>query len=517
MKKLNSILKRVFDIILSLTGLIIAFPVMLIIALAIRLESPGSVLFSQTRLGLNGRKFQIHKFRKFPVSLGIFGSNVTVAGDARMTSVGSFIEKTKLDELPQLWNILKGEMSCVGPRPESLAYADLFTDEYKKLLNFKPGIFGPNQIEFRNESELYSPDQDPDEFYRNVLFHKKAKVDIEYFSNANCITELLCIVQGLWVCLLGSVNWRKLVTTHGKFVLADLIAIEFSWLAVNFMRFGLAIDGHDLEGLWAGLVLFPIITLSIMLFAGVYRTPSLYFSGSDASRMVIAVSLGWIFASFIVIGFIQRNISISLPPISLLIVLFLMSIRRIWGREKSIRSIQSLHTRNKNKIMIYGVGYRGSNMAKLVEQGFPGTEIVGLIDDRPEMRRCRIGKYKVIGCYRDLDTLHRIHKFDQLWMSFSPAEENFYQIDNWCQKNNIKLVVLPNIEAFSGLSRNYKSSDPNPGCYSDIARSERQQGRLLTNRKRYNGLDRRWRHNDRRSQLNGYTKYEPDNRIDMVP
>ena len=152
--------KRLLDIALSVTGLLIAAPVMLVIAIFIRIDSPGKVIFSQKRLGKNKNYFFIHKFRKFPDDWGTKGSGVTTQGDVRMTSVGAFLERTKLDELPQLWNILKGEMSFVGPRPESTRYEALFTDGYEKLLDFTPGIFGPNQVAFRNESEMYPADED---------------------------------------------------------------------------------------------------------------------------------------------------------------------------------------------------------------------------------------------------------------------------------------------------------------------------------------------------------------------
>ena len=452
--------KRIFDIIFSLTGLIFAFPIMVIIAVAIRLETPGSVFFSQKRLGLNGKIFHVHKFRKFPVDWGTFGSNVTVANDVRRTAVGSFIERTKLDELPQLWNILKGEMSCVGPRPESCSYADLFTGKYKQLLDFKPGIFGPTQVEFRNEAKLYPADQDPDDFYREVLFPKKAEKDIEYFSKSNFLGELQWIFRGIWVSLIGIVSWKKLLSTYGKIVFIDFLAIEFSWLLTNFLRFGFTIKGHDLETFWIGMLLFPLITLFSMAIGGVYRTPARYFTGHDASRMIIVVSFAWMISSFLLLGLFRRDMSIVLPPISLLCVLFIMSIIRIWHRERLIRSIQ-VSAGNKTKIVIYGVGYRGTTIANLVVQGFPGTQVIGLIDDRSSMRGRYIGKYKVLGNKRDLDTLQKIHNFQQLWLSFSPTEENLSQIADWCNRHAVKLVVLPELEPFSTLHQHPKNGNYN--------------------------------------------------------
>ncbi len=128
-----------------------------------------------------------------------------------------------------------------------------------------------------------------------------------------------------------------------------------------------------------------------------------------------------------------------------------MSIVRIWHREKLIRSIQASHTDNITKIMIYGAGYRATTIANLVEQGFPGTQMIGLIDDRIKMIGRYIGKFKVLGNKRDLDTLHKIHGFQQLWLSFSPTEENLSQIADWCNRHAVKLVVLPELEPFSSL------------------------------------------------------------------
>ena len=136
-------IKRAMDVVLATVGLILGAPLIALIALAVRLDSPGRAIFSQERLGLHGKVFRMHKFRKFPDSWGDRGSGVTVAGDARMTRLGRFLERSKFDEIPQLWNILKGEMSFVGPRPETLRFRDLFVGDLARVHDFLPGIFGP--------------------------------------------------------------------------------------------------------------------------------------------------------------------------------------------------------------------------------------------------------------------------------------------------------------------------------------------------------------------------------------
>ena len=125
-----------------------------------------------------------------------------------MTRIGAILERTKLDELPQLWNILKGEMSFVGPRPETLNHADLFAGKYRAILDYIPGLFGPNQVVFRNESKLYPSDEDPETYYRRVLFPQKAENDIRYFLKANCFTDIMWIIRGICATIANLPNWQ---------------------------------------------------------------------------------------------------------------------------------------------------------------------------------------------------------------------------------------------------------------------------------------------------------------------
>ena len=137
--------RRALDVVLAAAGLTTLAPLMLVIALGIYAESGGPVFFSQLRLGQRGQRFRLHKFRKFSHCDSTGGAAVTLLNDARMTRVGRLLAQSKLDELPQLWNVLTGDMSMVGPRPESLALADCFGERYRAVLDFRPGIFGPNQ------------------------------------------------------------------------------------------------------------------------------------------------------------------------------------------------------------------------------------------------------------------------------------------------------------------------------------------------------------------------------------
>jgi lipopolysaccharide/colanic/teichoic acid biosynthesis glycosyltransferase len=197
-------LRRALDIMTAGLGICVLSPVFLIVALAIRIESGGPILYSQVRLGQKGRPFSIYKFRKFRANCDLRGYPLTLDGDDRLTRVGRILVATKLDELPQLWNVLRGNMSLVGPRPESLAFNDCFRNGFEAILEHKPGLFGPCQVVFRHESRLYPADGSAAEFYREFLFPAKAKVDLAYFSRRTLASDLGWILRAARVIALDS-------------------------------------------------------------------------------------------------------------------------------------------------------------------------------------------------------------------------------------------------------------------------------------------------------------------------
>jgi lipopolysaccharide/colanic/teichoic acid biosynthesis glycosyltransferase len=193
--------RRVLDVVLAIVGVALTAWLMPLIAVAICIDTPGPVFFAQLRLGQGGRKFRLYKFRKFADGPGSAGGGLTLKDDPRLTRVGRLLERTKLDELPQLWNVLIGDMAVVGPRPETLHFADCFTGPFLKVLDYKPGLFGPNQILFRHESALLPTDSDADEFYRAVLFPAKARVDLWYFPHRTLASDFGWMISVLWLPL----------------------------------------------------------------------------------------------------------------------------------------------------------------------------------------------------------------------------------------------------------------------------------------------------------------------------
>jgi lipopolysaccharide/colanic/teichoic acid biosynthesis glycosyltransferase len=183
--------KRLLDVLLSASLLLLLLPLMAVIAVVIKLDSPGPVFYRCRRVGRSGRDLEILKFRKMVV--GAHGPALTAPDDARFTRAGRFLASTKLDELPQLWNVLKGEMSLVGPRPEDPEFISLYPEEYERILTVKPGITGLCQLAFAREVEILSPD-DPVGMYVQDLLPKKVQIDTLYASRRTLAMDLRILV-----------------------------------------------------------------------------------------------------------------------------------------------------------------------------------------------------------------------------------------------------------------------------------------------------------------------------------
>ena len=193
----SMILKWVFDRLMALLGLLFLWPVLLVVAILIKCRMPGPVLFVQQRVGQNGKLFRCHKFRSMTVGHG--GSSVSVAGEARITPLGAKLRKYKLDELPELWDVLIGNMSFVGPRPDVPGYADKLQGEDCIILTLRPGITGPATLKYRNEEELLAAVEDPVKYNDEIIYPDKVRINRYYashYSFADDMKMIFCTVLG---------------------------------------------------------------------------------------------------------------------------------------------------------------------------------------------------------------------------------------------------------------------------------------------------------------------------------
>lgn len=198
--------KRIIDAVGAFVGLAVTSPVLLLCAVAVRLDSRGPIFFRQRRVGQHGRTFQIFKFRTMIDGTDKQGSKLTAFGDARITRVGKILRKTKLDEIPQLLNVVRGEMSLVGPRPEVPEYTEKYTSKERRVLEVRPGITGPASLAYIDEEQILAAAVDQEKFYVNTIMRRKLRFDLAYCRN---------------VCLLGDA--RIIIRTGGS-----LVGLRFS-------------------------------------------------------------------------------------------------------------------------------------------------------------------------------------------------------------------------------------------------------------------------------------------------
>lgn len=200
MNKFNSIIKRAFDIVASFCGIIIISIILIIVSIAIKLDSKGPILFLQKRVGKNGEPFYIYKFRTMITDAEKFGKQITVGRDSRITKIGTFLRAYKIDELPQLFNVFKGDMSLVGPRPEVPRYVELYSEEERHVLDVRPGITDLASLRYKDENDILGKVENPEEYYINIIMKDKLKLNLEYVKKNNIIFDISLIIKTIIGC-----------------------------------------------------------------------------------------------------------------------------------------------------------------------------------------------------------------------------------------------------------------------------------------------------------------------------
>ena len=189
--------KWLFDRIVSFVGLLVLWPVLLVLWIPIRVKMPGGpAIFTQKRVGKDGELFTMYKFRSMTVGHG--GSSVSVAGESRITPLGAKLRKYKLDELPELWNVLIGDMSFVGPRPDVPGYADMLEGEDRLILKLRPGITGPASLKYRNEEEILAQVEAPQRYNDEVIYPDKVRINLDYYYHHSLAGDFKLIMETIY-------------------------------------------------------------------------------------------------------------------------------------------------------------------------------------------------------------------------------------------------------------------------------------------------------------------------------
>jgi len=402
---------RIFDLVFSGILLIILSPLFLAIAILIKLDSSkGPVFFKQERLGKEGKVFHIIKFRTMLHNPAYKGPNLTRKNDPRITHFGGFLRHSKLDELPQLINVFKGEMSVVGPRPEYVAHLKYFTEEEKRLFKIKPGIVGPGQISERHEVEHYPEGADVEHYYAKHLLHKKLALELEYLPRKCLFGDIAFVLKTGYSLLVTTFRPRTIVKSRkGELLLlSDIVIIPVCYLCAFFLRYGTFDPGQANWALFRQMLPWVIsIRLFCFLIFDLYKNLNPYATFSTLKRIVKAVTI-----SSLIIVTVSYLIHATGHPrtvffIDALIVFMAISISRFSPRLRT--EIQRKAENPGTKALVVGSAADCiTYLRRLSIVNSNSVEVVGLIQDDVQKRGEEYLGCKVLGTPEEIEEIARL-------------------------------------------------------------------------------------------------------------
>ncbi len=422
-------LKRLFDIFFSLIGLVLLSPISILVAIFIKLDSQGPVFFAQKRIGRNLKPFNLYKFRTMVHDATKKGAIITIGDDSRVTRIGRFLRKTKINELPQLINVLKGEMSLVGPRPEVRKYVSKYRKDYKEILKIRPGITDIASLTYKNEEALLKDKKDPEGYYIHVILPEKIRLSKEYVRKASLIYDLRLILLTIFKLVYPQTIVLKIVNIATPYRRSFVIGIQLViFIISNYLAFFIRFDGNvSISYFYLFLKYLPLLLLfrAILLFAfsldkGLWR----YASVTDLLNIITATSIGSLLFFFSV-RYLFGDISY---PRSIYMIDWVLNIFVLGG----IRLFRRLHERADGKrvdikrVLIIGAGDAADMLLRDMEHSlFYPFEVIGLIDDDPRKKGLKIRNVPILGTRKDLLTIIERENPDEFLVaipSASPAK-----------------------------------------------------------------------------------------------
>lgn len=403
-----------FDVVLAAVGLTVFLPAAFLIGLLIKLEDGGQVLYLQRRIGKGGKPFCIWKFRSMIADADKKGALVTKQGDDRTTRIGRVLRKFKLDELPQLWNVLVGDMSFVGPRPEVQRYVDRYTPEQREILKLKPGITDMATMLFRDEESLLAGSEDVEGFYLRHCVPKKVELNLQYAQHASVLRDIWIIVQTMCPYWLGVLIIYAIALVAGLWLSYELRA-DFQATRQDYEQFKRCLP-------W---MVFP--QLILLFWRGQMRGLLSYFSIPEMRRT--ATALGIAFA--LQIGLCCLVLGKQIPTRNLFIMDFILSFFALCGvrmavrllRENSSKIASEFPTRMR-RVAIIGTGELATNLAlDLGRAAKTGTRVVAFFDDNPRTWHKRPHDIPVVGMPECLLSPHWQSQIDEVIVAI-PEEDS---------------------------------------------------------------------------------------------
>ncbi|MBM4396215.1 MAG: polysaccharide biosynthesis protein [Deltaproteobacteria bacterium] len=453
------VFKRAFDLVAAAIGLLLLSPLLALVALAIKAGSPGPVFFRQVRVGRGGREFRILKFRTMVPDAPSRGAQITVGGDPRITRLGRLLRRSKLDELPQLLNVVAGEMSLVGPRPEVPKYVALYDDRQREVLTVRPGITDYASITYFDENTLFARSPDPERTYVEEVMPRKLEMNLSYLRKRSLVEDVRIILATVYLALQG------VVARAGRpgQMLLDAAVVTLAFVSAYELRF----EGDVPSQHWKQMVLLlpyaVLARVSMNFVFGVYRILWRYVSLYEVLRFVRAIGL--VSAVFLAFRFFYPHhnpyfrvpVSIILleAVLSFLGMVGLRFLRR-WLHETSPSGSGAAVPPDVEKVLVVGAGDNGRQVARELRlRRELGMSLVGFVDDDPAKRGGEIEGRKVLGTLDDIAELQRKHGFSQVLLAISDLPlQRKRELVQTCMDVGVKARVLPGTpELISGRAQ----------------------------------------------------------------
>ena len=457
-------IKRSVDLVLGFVALVVLLPVMGLVALAVAIDSSGMVVYGAQRVGRHGREFTMWKFRSMARGADRVGPAVTGAFDFRVTRVGAFLRRTKLDELPQLVNVLGGQMSLVGPRPESPKYVAEWTDEERAILAFRPGITGPTQIVYIDEEEQLVGD--PDAMYEAELMHAKLAVDLDYVREFTLRRDLGI----MWRTLVGilSAGERRSNRPRRRYTLGErlgsarlgpILLDAFLAAVAAALAVGLRIDRNNIFAAvatyWVFVPLAAIVRPAGFLIAGAYLRVWRYPTVSDAALIVSSLAAGSLIMTILIFVVMQPWAfpgSLGFPR-SAIIIEFLLSFIVLGGIRFASRIRQEGLDEGgapavagpPRPVLIYGAGEAGALLVREMRRNRAlRLEPVAFLDDDRSKRGQRIYGIEVVGGAEDLPRVVAEREVAEVIVALPRiGGDRLRQVVALCESANVAVRTLP--------------------------------------------------------------------------
>lgn len=453
-----------FDCLVSAVTLVVVSPVLLLCAVAIKCTSTGPVYFRQRRIGRDGKPFMVYKFRTMFHGSENGGSHITVADDPRITWVGRFLRRWKLDEFPQLINVLRGEMSLVGPRPQVLEKIQFLTEAEREILALRPGITGLSALCDRKEEKHLAGVSDVEEFYAKKWLPRKVAQELYYANNLSFTMDLRLILLTIVLLYVPGTAAAKTVRIFGQEfkpfsrvmqMVIDLIIAAIALQMAYWLRFEGRLEPAHQEQLSVFMLIVPFARVITNWILGVYKLIWRYVLVSDA--MYIAFAFVPVSALLLVLRLsLDANSSVGsllMMPRSIICAEFLVSsfgclgmraVRRfLFETEIAFRPPMTMTKR----LLLVGAGSRGAAIAHQI-MVYPEFEAVGFIDDDPMKQLTRVSGVKVLGTVKDIPDVAAKYNIGGVIVCGDRQDGDLYnRVKTVCAASLLPVHMLPDLSS----------------------------------------------------------------------